>query len=148
ASTYQVALCLMYLDRLGDPNDVILVQMLAVRLLAGQTKDGGWGYSTAVAVPKADEDRLRDAMKQAQLATGGKEPPKLHPEIEKYMQSLAKSPLVAGPGVVQQSDNSNTQFAVLALWMSRKHGVPVEAALKGIEDRFMTFQDPNTGNWA
>ena len=34
--TYQTSLCLMYLDRLGDPADVPLIQALAVRLLVGQ----------------------------------------------------------------------------------------------------------------
>src|SRR4051794_34561003 len=35
--TYQIALCLLYLDRLGDKVDDPAIQMLAVRLLAGQT---------------------------------------------------------------------------------------------------------------
>jgi hypothetical protein len=44
-------------------------------------------------------------------------------------------------------DNSNTQFGLLAVWMSRKHGVPVDGALDLVEKRFMAGQLENTGNW-
>src|SRR5262249_18349417 len=93
--TYQIALCLMYLDRLGDSADVPIIQMLAVRLLAGQNSNGGWGYSCVQGIPAADLERLK-GLKQGQLVAGGnggggKDPPKLHPEVEKYAQSLANA---------------------------------------------------------
>jgi hypothetical protein len=43
-------------------------------------------------------------------------------------------------------DNSNTQFAVLALWIARRKGIPVEAALRRIDGRFRTTQRPD-GAW-
>src|SRR5262249_39768784 len=46
-----------------------------------------------------------------------------------------------------RDDNSNTQFGVLAVWAARKHGVPVEAALNRIEQRFLATQNPQTGGW-
>jgi hypothetical protein len=156
--TYQIALCLMYLDRLGDPTDVPLIQMLAVRLLVGQTKDGGWNYECCGPIPAADEQRLRQNLTQNQLiagpppAGGGKDPPKLHAEVEKYAQALANTkngPVGPNnPPAPMLSDNSNTQFAVLAVWMARKHGVPVENALDLIEKRFIAHQDLRTGNWS
>src|SRR5437879_6544687 len=56
--TYQITLCLLFLDRLGDPADVPLIQMLAVRLLAGQNGHGGWTYSCIDPVTPADEARV------------------------------------------------------------------------------------------
>lgn len=139
--TYQIALCLMYLDRLGDPADVPLIQMLAVRLLVGQTSNGGWQYDCMSGVPPDDERRLR-AMKADQGAG------KLHPEVKAYGDALVAARNQPGATGVTGDDNSNTQFGVLAIWMARKHGVPVEGALDLIEKRFMGSQDPRTGNWA
>jgi hypothetical protein len=140
--TYPIALCLMYLDRHGDPADVPLIQALAMRLLVGQTNSGGWGYSCLVSVPPEDEKRLR-ALKADQPAG------KLHPEIKAYGEALAATRAQQGLPVTQVGgdDNSNTQFGVLAIWMARKHGVPVENALDLIEKRFTATQDAQTGNW-
>jgi hypothetical protein len=141
SQTYQTALCLMYLDRLGDPADVPAIQMLAVRLLSGQTAGGGWSYATCAAVPAGDAQRLR-AMKPTQ------QPGKLHPEIEQYAKALfaARGSIPgAAPG---NDDNSNTQFAVIAVWLARKHGVPVDGALDLIEKRYRATQLPRTGGWA
>jgi hypothetical protein len=148
-STYQVALCLMYLDRFGDKNDLPLIQALAVRLLVGQTRDGGWGYQCCGAPSPDDQKRLAE-MKAADVPAGN-----LHPEVEKYAQALTAARGAAGPGGaaggpvagVGGDDNSNTQFAVLAVWMARKHGVPVEGALDLIERRFLATQDARSGTW-
>jgi hypothetical protein len=161
--TYNVALCLLYLDRLDDPADVPLIQMLGVRLLAGQNSQGGWTYSCIDSVPPADEARLRASFRIVELkagagnpAPGGKaDPPanpggnpakpaavgKLHSEVEKYAAKLA-----ATRGRDHLDDNSNTQFGVLGVWAARKHGVPVEAALDLIERRFLATQTVN-GGW-
>ena len=45
-------------------------------------------------------------------------------------------------------DNSNTQFGILGTWVARRNGVPVEAALDRIENRFVGRQNPRTGGWA
>lgn len=134
--TYQVALCVMYLDRLGNPADVPLIQMLAVRLLVGQTPSGGWDYICIQAVG-ADDERLLRGMTANQPAG------KLHPEVERYGQALTAA---RGTTVATADDNSNTQFGVLATWMARKHGVPVEEALRRIEERFTTTQNQR-GSW-
>src|SRR5262249_9029899 len=44
------------------------------------------------------------------------------------------------------TDNSNTQFATLALWVARKHGLPVDAALGRVDARFRGSQNPD-GGW-
>jgi hypothetical protein len=43
-------------------------------------------------------------------------------------------------------DNSNTQFAMIAVWVARRHRVPVEAALQLVEKRFLVSQVRN-GAW-
>jgi hypothetical protein len=137
--TYQVSLCLMYLDRLGEPADVPLIQTLAVRLLIGQSAQGGWTYNSVTGVAAADEQRLR-AMKPGQ-------PGKLHPDVEEYARALrANRAGGTDPGLSVIDDNSNTQFAVLALWLARKHGVPVDGALDLIERRYLATQR-RTGGW-
>ena len=133
--TYQIALCLIYLDRYGEPADEPLIQALGARLLVAQTANGGWGYECISAVSAADVERLK-AIKPGQAG-------KLNPEVEKYGQALAAARTPAMTG----DDNSNTQFAILAVWLSRKHGVPVETALDLIEKRFLVSQGPRTGNW-
>jgi hypothetical protein len=79
-------------------------------------------------------------------------PGTLHPEVKTYGEALMRQrgqgAGAPGGGVHLGDDNSNTQFAVLALWMSRKHGVPVDDALNVIEARYMASQDPRTGNWS
>ena len=40
-ATYEIALAILFLDRLGDPKDDPLIRALAVRLLAGQDETGG-----------------------------------------------------------------------------------------------------------
>src|SRR5579872_2301747 len=57
--TYELSLCLMYLDRLGDSKDEVLIQILAVRLLAGQTPFGGWNYNCVTEPNQKEVDELR-----------------------------------------------------------------------------------------
>jgi hypothetical protein len=45
------------------------------------------------------------------------------------------------------TDNSNTQFAALALWAARRHAMPMERTLALIRHRFNTSQNPD-GSWA
>jgi hypothetical protein len=139
--TYQTSLCLMYLDRLGDPADVPLIQALAVRLLVGQNGGGGWGYELCATPAAGDVQRLKSIK-----ADQG--PGKLHPEVERYGQALFAARAQGQAGAVMSDDNSNTQFAVLAVWLARKHGVPVESALDLIEQRFIRSQNLRTGGWS
>jgi hypothetical protein len=44
------------------------------------------------------------------------------------------------------SDNSNTQFATLALWVARRHALPVDRALAMVDARFRGSQAAN-GGW-
>jgi hypothetical protein len=44
------------------------------------------------------------------------------------------------------TDNSNTQFAILAMWVAQRHGVPTERTLRLIVKRFRESQNPD-GGW-
>ncbi|MCS7020877.1 MAG: HEAT repeat domain-containing protein [Gemmataceae bacterium] len=135
--TYQISLCLMYLDRLGEPSDEPLIQALAVRLLVGQrAQSGGWGYGCIAAVSNEEVQFLRAIRPQEKKG-------RLHPDIERYAQALFAR---KNPQDSVGDDNSNTQFAVLALWLARKHGVPVDSALDLVERRFLMTQT-RTGGW-
>jgi hypothetical protein len=44
------------------------------------------------------------------------------------------------------TDNSNTQFATLALWVAQRHGVPMSRTLARVNRRFQTSQNGD-GSW-
>jgi hypothetical protein len=153
--TYEIALAIMFLDRLGSPVDVPFIESLTVRLLAGQTNVGGWSYFCPES-NQADVNRLLKHFKQVNEMEAGdkipKEPKKKKPrepgelpkEILEQLQMLNRPGAIwapDGPG-----DNSNTQFATLALWIARRQGLPVERALDRIEARFRHTQD-KSGGW-
>src|SRR5262249_39207659 len=48
--------------------------------------------------------------------------------------------------ILGTSDNSNTQFAILALWVAQRHGVPMERTLKLMVQRFRQSQNAD-GSW-
>jgi hypothetical protein len=141
--TYQLGLCIMFLDRLGDPADVPIIQMLAVRLLAGQNSKGGWTYESCAQIQGADAQRLESGFKSQPLGLApGQQAKQLHPEVIRHAQVLWAARDVNN----QAQDNSNTQFGLLALWIARRHGVDAEAALNLIEQRFLNTQLSN-GTW-
>jgi hypothetical protein len=45
-----------------------------------------------------------------------------------------------------RDDNSNTQFAIMALWVARRHDVPIERTTHLVEQRFRTSQTAE-GGW-
>jgi hypothetical protein len=44
------------------------------------------------------------------------------------------------------TDNSNSQFAILALWAAQRHGVPMERTLRRVAQRYETSQNAD-GSW-
>jgi hypothetical protein len=124
--TYQRALAILFLDRLGDPRDEELIQYLALCLIAGQRQaDGGWDYVCPTLDPKMTPDLLA-------LLRYNKQTP----------NDWKKKALKGGTYEPGQTDNSNTQFAVLALWVARRHNVPINQSMTLVEKRFRTSQQP------
>ncbi|HEY7426095.1 MAG TPA: hypothetical protein VH682_17830 [Gemmataceae bacterium] len=174
-TTYELALVLLFLKRHGDAADRPLIQRLALRLLAGQTAAGGWSYECPI-LPAEQEDKLLAVLEALQPASHEdlfvKEladpaaPDKVSSDGKQLedLEGKAKEAYTALPPALQRlpslrppadahqlpladhSDNSNTQFAVLALWAAGRQGLPVERALALTATRFR-FSQSLTGGW-
>lgn len=170
---YQVSLAILFLDRLGDPNDVSTIQMLGLQLLAGHYNPEGWGYECPTLTPQQAQQLLLGLQNLRAKMSGGI-PPVSPVEQKKVVQ--AKKPakkqgnpaalftqqppvleMPAGPNhpfidipelnfLVKRPDNSNTQFALLALWAARRHGVPAEPSLLLAAQRLAAGQHRD-GGW-
>lgn len=149
---YSISLAILFFDRLGDPADIPLIESLTVRLLASQTSSGGWSYRCPP-LRDAEVRRLQGIVAGHKELVGRRELPRdravhrsardLAPEIQQQLALLQRG---AAFGFEMGSDNSNTQFATLALWIARRYGLPVEQALKRVETRFRKSQLSN-GGW-
>lgn len=149
--TYQLSLDIIFLDKLGEEVDTLLIQSMAVRLLFGQTQWGGWSYYCP-SLDEAEKRRLQNALSGAVLK-GGRELPtagsQARATLDEGIQDMLKGRRMVLPNEVQtMDDNSNTQFAVIALWAARKYSIPVDNALRAVENRFRSLQNPNDGGWA
>lgn len=140
-NTYSIATTLLFLDRLGDPADVPLLQLLGVRLLLGQRTGGGWSYEC----PAGFEGAFTPSSGGAKPKVADGEKP--IPELPRELVELLRNPTNFQSAIVGD-DNSNTQFGTLGLWVARRHGVPVDQALKAVELRFRASQNSATGGWS
>jgi hypothetical protein len=159
SSCYYASLAILFFDKLGDPGDQILIEALTVRLLAGQTRWGGWVYDYPV-LENTERDRLLalvNRTRQARIKTGAR------PQTDKKEQdnkARAKKELtpetlrqMAGLRVIEDQigDNSNSHFAMLALWVARRHGFEdqpeLKNALKRVDARFRQTQQ-KSGGWS
>jgi hypothetical protein len=168
-STYTYALSILFLDRLGDDADRPLIRSLALRLIAGQRPDGGWTYDVPKRGRKAEEqlmhaltlNRPRDleglikAVEKPGAVQGitrgeGRPEGAARKAVAELPEPLRRLPAFDGDrpwkGGTEETDNSNTQFAGLALWASLRHGVPAEAALRRFALRFRHTQRRD-GRW-
>jgi hypothetical protein len=220
--TYSLALCILFLDRLGVEKDNPLIQTLALRLIAGQTHTGGWSYNCPTLVEKDERDLMqllqeRRPARAPEAITGRpgdpagrvgtpdeittrpgeKGPDRVAPGDNRSQPNPAPppgnlkgdpapdpkrgnssddrtkpgapapnvsfeqaSPVVKNVPALQPvddaarkrlrqdgTDNSNTQFAILAIWVAGRHDVPTERVCELIDLRFRTSQCQN-GAWS
>src|SRR5439155_8211833 len=61
--TYAIATTIFFLDRLGDPADVPLIEALSAQLLASVSRFHGWTYS-CLTLTKEDQDAVRERVKK------------------------------------------------------------------------------------
>lgn len=157
--TYNLATALLFLTRLNDTQDRDLIRQLTMRLIAGQTYTGGWGYSCPTVSPQAcaSLEAFLTEMGTQKLQDFKRAHPQRWDELpERLRKATILNPLPAkmqpkdkgpkSPYTVWSSDNSNTQFALLALWNARKLKLPVDAALQRVVLRFRKSQTPK-GSW-
>jgi len=148
--TYNLSTALIFLDKLADPADAPLIESMTVRLLLAQGEaHGGWGYP-APFLNAVERARLKAVLKERRETLARGEPlndPKRTPEqklqdMRRYAAKLVNQ--YSGGGFL--ADNSNTQFAMMALWVARRHDLPVGAALVNVGKRFRTTQTKE-GTW-
>jgi hypothetical protein len=131
--TYSLAVSILFLDRLNEckdrkrnPRDSERIRDIALQLIAAQNSKGGWSYN-CMPLSAAKREALLNELKNKTFVPGS------------YLKAI-------NPDEKQYDDNSINQFVMLALWSSRKHGVPAEATLKKVEERYRGNQNPN-GSW-
>jgi hypothetical protein len=170
-STYEMSISVWFLDRLGDPKDEDLIRDLAARLIAGQLDSGKWTYMCpggngapargpglmppgfGVAADLS-ADQIKELMETLDKYDPSKEIPaakRLAP-VCKYVrgQKVEKvQPGTVGPAgmMMNAGDLSLTQFAVLGLWVARKHRVPVDRSLLMTEAHVRAWQAAD-GGWS
>ncbi len=99
--------------------------------------------------PKAKAQPKAKAAKKAPVAPPM---PKIH---RAFLPPKVRDLPVVGPAAAKgkidpnaaRDDNSNTQFAIIALWAARRHWVPMERTLALVEERFRKSQSPQGGGW-
>jgi hypothetical protein len=153
--TYSLALSVIFLDALGESSDTPLIESMIVRLLAGQTGAGAWSYdcpsisvleARRLAAESGTSGRTMKAGRDLDKlpATGKRTYKDLAPAIQAQLQAINKA--AARAGAMQACDNSNTQFAMLGLWVGRRYGVPTQDALAKSGRYFRSTQLPD-GTW-
>jgi hypothetical protein len=149
--TYDLSLAVLFLDKLGDPEDKRRIQLLAVRILAGQNSAGGWSYLC----PREDDAALLELLtflrqeREFRVAKKKEHVGKPLPVPERFRKLAALNPPGPEPADRFRSnagDNSNTQFALLALWAARRYDIPLERTFALAERRFRSSQNPD-GGW-
>jgi hypothetical protein len=150
--TYEISLVLLFLNRLGDGADRERLQALALRLVAGQTPGGGWGYDCPILNPP-DQDRLLALLEDLKMRSADDvrraqgEASVASPHSANRLAVLHDQPNRPLNSYRQDgADNSNTQFAILALWAARAHGLPLDRTLHLLARRFQATQHAD-GSW-
>jgi hypothetical protein len=163
--TYQASLAILFLDRLGEAKDRELIRGMALRVLLGQMDSGVWPYNFAKA--GGQEMAQVDTYLKTHfpwsparprpnvLAKNDKKPPPANPKAPAIdLQNLPEAEVNwikamnrgVGVPILGFGDRSNTQFALLALWASRRHDVPAECPILLSYQGFRKSQSAD-GGW-
>lgn len=145
--TYDLALAILFFDKLSVAEDKQLIQTMSLRLVAGQDAGGGWTYfCPLLKTQESDElatilSRLSEAKRGAGLTAARST---LASNTKRFRSLAVLENMKKGDdsafNAASRGDNSNTQFALLALWTARRHGVPVDPSLALVSRRFRAIQ--------
>ncbi len=131
--TYEVALAILFLDRMADPKDKPVIQNLGTRLVGGQSQTGGWSYKVPIPSP-AEATQVLGALRKMAAS----KPPTTY--------GLRDRPGSLGL-CIKMSDDVRPKTAANAQYDPEKAraeavaGVP--ARLRGLP----VFQDPDKVTW-
>jgi hypothetical protein len=150
--TYDLSLSVLFFNRLGEDRDKERIDKLALRLAAGQKPEGSWEYGCP-RLTSLEEEQLVTVLKALRRTTRAgllKEQPDLIASLLPNLKRLAVledtdkrgNAFFRGGG-----DNSNTQFALLALWTARRRGLPLEPTLGLVARHFQATQNAD-GTWS
>jgi HEAT repeats/Prenyltransferase and squalene oxidase repeat len=156
-ATYDLSLAVLFLDRLGQAEDEPLLEAGFLSLAAGQTAEGGWSYTCPSAQGEEEVRRLRTLVQKkngrqrqdssnsapARLPTAGDKEGERKQQGGGTLRTNRRGEGLFAFG----DDNSNTQFATLALWVSRRHHLNVDRTLAAVQKRFRKTQNED-GGWA
>ncbi len=156
--TYDLVLAILFLDRFGDSRDRKLIRTLGQRLVDGQLECGAWTYSCII-----NERRFRPDYGPSGIPSipplpslPSRSPPRAPPGRPGRPGRPGLPGLPGFPGLTTSSgrlrisyrgDNSNTQFAILGLWVAQRHGLQARTALLATEQYFRETQHDD-GSWA
>lgn len=168
--TYELSLAILFLDRLGNPKDKNLIRTCALRLIAGQHRTGGWSYLCPKLKEDDEDTLARLLAELNKVYEAGKKPTAVtikHLDVPPSLQQLTvfqdrraiawrdlfrieslrnvgmslEMPDVPGNRlIVIPTDNSNTQFAMLALWVAQRQGLPLHPTFDLMVERFKRTQ--------
>lgn len=127
--TYELALAILFLDRLGEARDRPLIKTFGQRLLFGQLDGVSWSYSCLL------NERRYGPIKWPTTPM-----PFWNGKLNNKGADQFRRLRFRG-------DNSNTQFAILGLWVAQRHGVSSRSALLATEQYFRATQYPD-GSWS
>ena len=122
-SVYQRSLTILFLDRLGEPKDEELISIWPFASWRGNIPARRWSYGC----PLLDRKRVP-------------EPPRVAQKPKMSLKNWRSAALKGIDFNVTNWDHSNTQFAVLALWVAQRHDVPVTATAQSCEKHFRRTQ--------
>ncbi len=147
--TYELALTILFLNRLGERTDRELIQKLALRLVAGQSPQGGWTYQCPN-LSKEESDQVLSVLKELKHRTPQDllaDPSSAASQLKRRRNLAVLNTQDQPPGAFfGGGDNSNTQFGILGLLAARMHEIPLDNALALINKRFRSSQNGD-GRW-
>jgi hypothetical protein len=142
-ATYDLSLAVLFLDRLGRPEDERLLEAGSLSLAAGQTAEGGWGYTCP---PAQGEEEVRRLRTRVEEKNGNKGDGSRAAAERRPASGSLRTNRLADVRQPFGDDNSNTQFATLALWVARRHHLTVDRTLAAVDSRFRKTQNTD-GGW-
>lgn len=146
--TYQLSLAILFLDALGDPKDKVIIQTFAMRLICGQTATGGWTYSCPALTSQMNQQMFTILRQMSGDKTDSKSKKVFIPPQIMQMYPVLQDPdrLAWADTKERTTCNSNTHFAILALWAARRHNMPLERTMNLLVQRFRKSQNGD-GGW-